>query len=314
MPNLFFLSMLDWSQAGFLICFLPVTLSHKIKTMKNPLLFLLFLLGAIGVKAQQSSCCAPAKEAHSTFASLGEDAKFRNAHQQPREFELVKGKGKMISFDTPDEGSAKGYYLKGSSDKSNFLFVIHEWWGLNDHIKAEAERLQTELGGEIHVIALDMYDGKVATTREKAAEYMKGMPAERGLAIIQGALAWAGEDAKVGTIGWCFGGGWSLQASIEAADQGVGCVIYYGMPEKDNDRLEGLEADVLGIFASKDQWINEGVVEEFEQSMDRVGKNLEFHIYEAEHAFANPSRDIYDKEAATQANDLVIDFFGSRLK
>ena len=135
-----------------------------------------------------------------------------------------------ISFNRCKTGSA--YVLKAPEEGSDYLFVIHEWWGLNDHIKQEAERLQAELGGNINVMALDLYDGKVATTREDASKYMQASTEERGAAIIQGAINHAGTTAKIATVGWCFGGGWSLKSSILAGEQGAGCVITTECPYK----------------------------------------------------------------------------------
>ncbi|HHG84337.1 MAG TPA: dienelactone hydrolase family protein, partial [Bacteroidetes bacterium] len=121
-------------------------------------------------------------------------------------------------------------------------------------------------------------------------------------------------EAQVQTIGWCFGGGWSHQASIMAATQGAGCVIYYGMPEVDQAKLKPLQADVLGIFAGQDQWINGEVVRNFEAAMQQAGKSISTKTFDAAHAFANPSRAIYDKKAADEANQMSLAFLQSHFK
>jgi len=56
--------------------------------------------------------------------------------------------------------------VKAAGPTKKYLFVIHEWWGLNDYIKQEAEKLQKELG--VNVIALDLYDGKVTSDPKTA--------------------------------------------------------------------------------------------------------------------------------------------------
>ena len=194
------------------------------------------------------------------------------------------------------------------------LMVVHEWWGLNDHIKAEADRLFEELDGQVHVIAVDMYHGEVATTRNAASNLMQSVNAEYGEAVIKGAAGYLPEEARIATIGWCFGGSWSLQASIALGEQAMGCVMYYGMPEGDSGRLEPLNCSVLGIFAGKDAWITKEVIEEFDFNMKKVGKDLTYKIFEeADHAFANPSRDIYDAAAAEEANTMAREFLRSRL-
>ena len=246
------------------------------------------------------------------MAQFSEDSSFQDVHEIPDSLGF-QGKGEMVKFATPDGKMGVAYTLMGATETQNYLFVIHEWWGLNDHIKQEAERLHAALGN-VHVMALDMYDGKSTTDPEEAGKIMGELEEERALAIINGALEVAGEEAKVATIGWCFGGGWSLRSSILAGDRGAGCVIYYGMPVEKADELAPLQADILGIFATQDGWINEPVVSKFESLTKATGKNLEVRWYEAEHAFANPSSPRYKEEAATEANAVALAFLKEHLK
>jgi len=277
--------------------------------------FLLFVCLGVHTFAQSPSCCEDPKNitktgdlAVASFASFGDDPAFRKMHPNPKPLKAGEMAGEMITFEAREGEEAQAYYVKGNAESKQYLFVIHEWWGLNEHIKNEADRLHEELGGDIHVIALDMYDGMVATTRDKASQLMQSVEAERARAIIVGAQMLAGEEAQICTIGWCFGGGWSLQATLEVGEQAAGCVMYYGMPEEDVDRLATLNADVLGIFASEDQWINEEVVTNFNQHMQEAGKDLTYKIFNAHHAFANPSKDIFDADAANEANAMAIEF------
>ena len=252
------------------------------------------------------------------FAALTSDEAFVNSHDLPT---TVKGHtyvGKIVEYATPDGQKAKAYVNIANRKSNKYLFVIHEWWGLNDNVKKEADQLFKDLKKmKVNVIALDLYDGKVATTRENAGKYMRGTKPARAAAIINGAIKMANEKsksgkAKIGTIGWCFGGGWSLQSSILAGDQGIGCVMYYGMPEKDESRLKMLKADVLGIFAKKDRWITPKVVDAFEQRMKSVGKKVDVYQYDAGHAFANPSSKSYVKKAAKDAYAKTMKFFKKR--
>jgi carboxymethylenebutenolidase len=96
---------------------------------------------------------------------------------------------------------------------------------------------------------------------------MSGADPKRLQTIIEGAIAYAGKDAKIASVGWCFGGGLSLKSAILEGKQAVGCVIYYGMPEKDVAKLKTLNCDVLGLFAGKEQWISPAVVAQFEKDM-----------------------------------------------
>lgn len=105
-----------------------------------------------------------------------------------------------------------------------------------------------------------------------------------------------------------------MQATLTAAKQAVACVIYYGMPEEDVEKLKTLNCDVLGIFATKEKWINQDVVKKFEVNMKEAGKNLTVKNYDADHGFANPSNPIYDKVASEDAYKNTVAFFKARLK
>ncbi len=242
----------------------------------------------------------------SDMAQFADDENFKGAHETPMELNF-DGTGEMIEFDTPDGQKGSAYTLMPEEASNKYLFVIHEWWGLNNNIKAEAERLFQHLG-DVNVMALDIYDGKVADNPDKAGELMQSVKEERARAIIQGAINKAGADARIGTIGWCFGGGWSLTASIMAGDQGAACVMYYGMPVQNAKELAPLEAPILGIFAKQDEWITPEVAKKFEDLAKAAGKQIEVHMYDANHAFANPSGERYNEEAAQQANQQAWSF------
>lgn len=278
--------------------------------MKKLFTILFSTLFVFALKAQDNItiCHTPATESFAVFAS---NKDFNADHPEPLPYVHQSQVGKMITYSTTGE-DANAYMLEAKVQSDSYLYIIHEWWGLNDHIKKEAEKLYDDFGGLVNVIALDIYDGKVAETREKASEYMSSVKTERAQAIINGALDMASTGSEIATIGWCFGGGWSLQAALMASDRFgealKACVMYYGMPEKDVNRLKDLEGPVLGIFASQDEWITPQVVDNFKANMAEANKTLTVKMYDAQHAFANPSNPQYDKEAAKDAYDLAFDF------
>ena len=235
------------------------------------------------------------------------------SHKNPLKIHFQSSIGKAITYKTADGKDADAYELKAKNPTRNYILVIHEYWGLNDFVKKESEKIYNDLGN-VNIIDLDLYDGKVATTREDAGKYMQAVKEDRAKAIIQGAIAYAGPKAHIATIGWCFGGGWSLQTALLAGKQAVGCVMYYGMPEQDINRLKTLNCDVLGNFANQDKWINPKVVAKFDSSMKVAGKKLYLHQYDADHAFANPSNPIYNSAATKDAYDHTIEFLKARMK
>lgn len=282
--------------------------------MKN----LLSLLCVLCVFACGETTDTKAKKDMSDFADK-ED--FKKEHELPVDLDSYELKGAMLDYPIAESAPSKLYSLRPETASNKYLFVVHEWWGLNKNIKREADRLFEELGKSVNVVALDLYDGNVATEREQAGEFMKAVTEDRAEAIIQGAIDLVTTDAsrhgkqtpEITTIGWCFGGGWSLKTSILAGDKAAGCVMYYGMPVDNAKALAPLQADVMFIHPKKDKWINEEVVKNFETLTKATGKNLKVHQFDADHAFANPSSPRYDDAAAKEANALTLAFLKEKL-
>ena len=265
------------------------------------------------VFGQSKSCCSKSKGSTEAFAMLGKSEVFQSAHELPLPFVYISENGKSIQFKTADGTMSNAFEIKAAKPTNNYVLMIHEWWGLNSYIKQQAESLQRELGN-VNVIALDLYDGKLATTPEEAGKFMGEVKGERASAIIKGALAYTGKNANIYTIGWCFGGGWSLQASILAGKQASGCIVYYGQPETDQVKLKSLNTDVLFIAATQDQWISKEVVSTFEKDMKTAGKKIVVKNYDADHAFANPSNPKFNKIFAADAHKQAVAFLKGHIR
>ena len=281
--------------------------------MKKIILMLLVAL-TTSLSYSQSCCQLAFASNEGNMSEFTTDKNFVASHQLPLEYKhnsLVGGE--MITFKTTDVTDGNAYFVKSKIKSNKWLFVYQEWWGLNDHIKKQADILYNEMGGNVNVLAIDMYDGKVATTREDAAKYMQGADEKRLENIVNGALGYAGKKAKIASIGWCFGGGWSLKSAILSKKQAVGSVMYYGMPVQDVEKLKTLNCEVLGLFATE-EWISKKIIEEFAVNMKTANKLLNYKIFEAEHAFANPSNPKFDEKAATEANAMAISFLKEKFK
>ena len=245
---------------------------------------------------------------------LASNKAFQRSHALPKPFKFYSlAGGEMIKFNTPDGQTANAFSIKATKNTDKYLFVYQEWWGLNDHIKKEAEHFYNELGGAVNVIAIDMYDGKIATTREDAGKYMGSANPVRLDAIMKGAVNHVGPKAKIASVGWCFGGGLSLKSALIEGKQAIGCVMYYGMPLKDVEQLKTLNCDVLGLFAGKEKWISTAVVKEFEENMAKAGKGIKVKSFDAEHAFANPSNPDFDKSATAEAWAMATEYLKKKL-
>ncbi len=193
------------------------------------------------------------------------------------------------------------------------VILIHEWWGLNDQIKAVAAEFAAQ---GYAALAVDLYDGNVATTSTDARTYMGQVEPAEAVATLQAWATWLQARAettdKLGSVGWCFGGGWSLMAGMKAPIDAV--VVYYGNVARTPAELSSLNAPVLGHFATEDQWINRPMVEQFEAAAKEAGKSVEAHWYEAQHAFANPTSARYDEPDAKLAWDRTMAFFDKHLR
>lgn len=264
----------------------------------------------------KNSCCdetgCETTTAPNTMASFSNDPNFSDAHPEPLAFKLTDGKGKMITFKINDGKDANGYEIKADNPTNKWVFVFHEWYGLNDHVKKESEELATKLG--VNVLAVDLYDGKLALNNEEASKYVKEVDNTRAINIIYGARDYAGTDAVFGTIGWCFGGAWSNQSAIEFGERCKACVIYYGMPESNTERLAKQKAPVLGIFAKQDGWITPDVVNKFEENLKSLNISAEIYSYDAVHAFANPSNPKHDADATKDAKEKTMKFLMEKMK
>ncbi len=196
------------------------------------------------------------------------------------------------------------------------IIMIHEWWGLNDNIRAMADRLAGE--GYI-VFAVDLFGGKSATTPGEARVLMMEAieDADAGRENIKKAFEFVSETAgapKVGSIGWCFGGGWSLSTAQLFPDDIDATVIYYGQVTSDDDLLRPVNAPILGLFGAEDAGIKVETAIAFREALERLRKDYEVHIYPGVgHAFANPSGRNYDAAAAEDAWRRTLEFFARHL-
>ena len=196
------------------------------------------------------------------------------------------------------------------------IIMIHEWWGLNDNIRAMAERLAGE--GYI-VLAVDLFAGETAKNPEAARLLMLRAVEnpDKVTSNIEQAYAFVNETAgapAIASLGWCFGGGWSLNTAMLFPDDLDGAIIYYGQVTDDEERLRPINAPILGFFGDQDRGIKVDSVNRFEGALDRLRKNHEIHVYAgAGHAFANPTGNNYNAEYANDAWQKTLDFLRQNL-
>jgi carboxymethylenebutenolidase len=198
------------------------------------------------------------------------------------------------------------------------VIVIQEWWGLNDWIKDQARALGKE--GYL-ALAVDLYRGKVASKQEDAHQLMMGAPPDRILRDLKAAFAYLGsrkdvKAARIGAIGWCMGGRWTLALATEEPKLAAG-VAYYGAPPTDAAAIARIKAPILGNFGGDDKGPSPDQVKAFEAAAKAAGKTVDLKIYEgAGHAFANVDNPWggYREAAAKDAWTRTVTFFARYLK
>ncbi len=224
----------------------------------------------------------------------------------------------MVTFRSGDE-QASGL-LATPEGKGPFpaLVVIQEWWGLNDWVKGQARALAKE--GYV-ALAVDLYRGKVATKQEDAHQLMMGTPPDRAVRDLRAAFAYlqahpAVKKDRIGAVGWCMGGGYTLRlATLEPTL--AAAVAYYGAPPTDPAAIAAIQAPVLGSFGAEDKGPTPDQALAFEAAMKKAGKTIDVKVYPgAGHAFANVNNPWggYRKEAAEDAWARTTAFLARHLK
>jgi carboxymethylenebutenolidase len=229
----------------------------------------------------------------------------------------VAADSKNVSYKSGDETVQGVLYTPAGKGPFPALIVIHEWWGLNDWVKDQASKLADE--GYV-TLAIDLYRGKVATTPDMAHEIMRGVPEDRAKRDLNAVFDFLASQPnvkkdRIGAIGWCMGGGYSLDVALQqpalAAD-----VINYGHLATDVDALKKINAPILGLFGAQDHGITPDDVKKFGATLNQLRKKIEIKIYDdAGHAFENPNnKDGYRAADAADAWKRTTAFLAENLK
>lgn len=194
------------------------------------------------------------------------------------------------------------------------IIVIHEWWGLNDNIRHWTDRLAKD---GYAALAVDLYGGVVAKTPDEAMAAMKAVDDKKALATLLAAHDFLEKDerilaTKTGSIGWCFGGAWSLRLAMNEPDLDA-AVIYYGHLVTNPDELKNIKAEILGNFGNRDKAITPDDVNAFDAALGKANVKHSIFRFDADHAFGNPSNPRYDQKSAAEAWAHVHEFFGKTL-
>jgi carboxymethylenebutenolidase len=213
-------------------------------------------------------------------------------------------KTQMVSYKSGDE-TVTGYLaLPDGAGRHPAVIVIHEWWGLTDWVKDETQKFADQ--GYV-ALAVDLYRGKMAKSPDEAHELMRGLPDDRGMRDLEAAYAYLASRPdvkadKIGSLGWCMGGGWSIKLAVDQPKLAA-CIVNYGPLPTDAANIQKIKAPVQGNFGAEDRGITVESVKAFETAMKAAGKTADIKIYDgAGHAFENPNnKDGYRPQATADA-------------
>jgi carboxymethylenebutenolidase len=220
-----------------------------------------------------------------------------------------------IVYGQTNDEPHKGYLAKPSSSQpKSALIVIHEWWGLNEDIHLMANQLA---GLGYTALAVDLYDGQTATKPKDAFQLSTNLSNNEATALANLKTAYdylkneVGAE-KIGIIGWCLGGKWSLRGALMLPKDIDAAVIYYGSLIDDKEKLATLEMPIIGFVGTKDRLHKQFIA--FDEDLKALDKNASIHFYDgARHAFANASGTAYEPVAAEDSWQKTVRFLAEHL-
>ena len=208
--------------------------------------------------------------------------------------------------------SVRAALARPAAAKAPGLLLIHEWWGLNDEMRAVAARMAD--AGYL-ALSVDLFEGQVANEPDRARALMTGLDAAKAKETMVGWAGWMRRDAgcngKVGALGFCMGGGWALNTALATPLEAA--VIFYGNCAKTAADLAPLKGPVQGHFGRLDQGIPVAMAEGFREALKAAGKAGEIHIYEANHAFARVGGPNFHRDSADLAWKRTLEFLKKNL-
>jgi len=218
------------------------------------------------------------------------------------------------------EDTVTGYlftpHSQPASGKLPAIIVIHEWYGVVPWVKQQAQKFADQ--GYV-TLAIDLYRGESADTPDTAHELMRALPEDRSARDLRAAFSYLKsrkdvDSARIGSIGWCMGGGYSLKlAELEPNLRAAS--VNYGAVTSDAATLQPIHASILGIFGGQDRGIKPDDVHAFESKMKSLNKDVQIHIYDdAGHAFQNSNSPNYKPKDADESFQHQTDFFAAKLK
>jgi carboxymethylenebutenolidase len=219
-----------------------------------------------------------------------------------------------LNFETPVGATTAAVARPAQSETARAaVILIHEWWGITNHIRDIASRYARE---GYTAIAPDLFRGKTAGNTHEAAKLMNELPLDDGLNIISRAMEESRDQFGIdrfGITGYCMGGTFALRAACLNDKLAASAAFYGDIPE--DEILAQLKTPTLFISGEHDNWITPEKVEGLKDAARRHSLPIEVVSYDADHAFFNDTRpEVYNEDAASDAWQRVLKLFGETLR
>ena len=218
--------------------------------------------------------------------------------------------GSYIILDT-DFGTSFTAYATGDENAEYGVLLIHDKWGLDQHVIQWADRFA---GMGYRVVAVDLYDGRQVSNAQMAKDVLKSIDPVWIEADLKGALKYLkSRQHHIVSVGWGMGGEHALTLALEQPQDISAVITYYGKPVTDDQKLYTLRGPMLAVFADHDAHINYKTIKAFNESMAVLDKQLVEIQISAAQGFANPRSDTYSEQATEQAWNATKDFLDKYL-
>jgi carboxymethylenebutenolidase len=279
-----------------------------------------FIILAEGQQQQQSTITGSINNVTELSKSNGKNSSITLENKTVNYFDNANGY-LVYPISTATSSSIESNISANNNNTFPAVVMIHEWWGLNENIKNMADTLAQE--GYV-VLAVDLYNGQVANTPESAQNLVSKVRENPSESInnLQHAVRYLASlenvnSSKIASLGWCFGGGQSLQLALNTEPEYPlsATIIYYGNLVSDQESISKIKWPILGIFGDQDKSIPVQTVKQFEEGLNANGITNEIYIYKGVgHAFANPSGDNYAPQETQDAWEKTVSFLKKYLK
>lgn len=220
-----------------------------------------------------------------------------------------------VSFPSRDGRRARGALAApDGATPAPALLLVHEWWGLNAHVRDLAERLAA---AGFLVLAPDLYDRPPTQDAAEALERVTALDGERSIEELAGARAWLAahprSNGAVGIVGFCLGGAFAFRAAARLPELGA-AVPFYGVPPQGTADWDQVRCPIQAHFGARDGHVPPTKAEAIREQLAARGRPMELHVYDAGHAFVNDTRpESYDAASATLAWSRTVAFLHAHL-